>query len=195
MSALTIREKIKFLDEAFKEASLNLNSANGGPFGAVIVDLRKKEIIGRGHNTVIFDKDPTCHAEINAIRNACKNINNHILFNTAIFTTCYPCPMCMSAIFWARISDIYYSGSSSDAARIGFDDEIIYDYISRVANPLKFHKDLLNKNLDSVDKIYREYYDEEDLNLNVKREIIHLIPDMNNELFDQWINKKDVVIY
>ena len=190
MSRLTIREKIKFLEEAFEEASSNLFSNNGGPFGAVIVDLNKKEIIGRGHNEVVKNNDPTCHAEIMAIRDACKNINNYVLDNTALFTTCYPCPMCMSAIFWARINEIYYSGSTENAAQIGFDDKKIYDYISRIANPLEKHKNILNNELKSFNVIYNEY----DSNNSIK-EFKQLLPDMNNELFNEWKKKENKVIY
>jgi tRNA(Arg) A34 adenosine deaminase TadA len=101
----------------------------GGPFGAVIV--KDNKIIGEGRNSVIDSQDPTAHAEIVAIRNACKSIASHDLSGAVIFTSCEPCPMCLSAIWWARIEKIYYGNSRSDAAKIGFDDEIIYEEITR----------------------------------------------------------------
>ena len=109
-------------------ATNNVTSGNGGPFGAVIT--REGVVIGEGTNQVTSSGDPTAHAEILAIRAACKNIGNHILDGCIIYTSCEPCPMCLSAIYWARIKFIYFGNRKSDAAAIGFDDAHIYQQIS-----------------------------------------------------------------
>ena len=106
----------------------NIEKNIGGPFGAVIV--KDGNIIGTGGNMVTSTNDPTAHAEIVAIRNACKNLGSFSLNGAEIYTSCEPCPMCLSAIYWARISKIYYANSRIDAAKIGFDDSYIYDQIS-----------------------------------------------------------------
>lgn len=105
----------------------NLETNAGGPFGACVV--KDGKIIGKGSNNVIKNNDPTAHAEILAIREACKNINSHDLSNCELYTTCYPCPMCLSAIIWANIKKVYYGNSKEDAADIGFRDDYIYSYI------------------------------------------------------------------
>lgn len=99
----------------------------GGPFGAVIV--REGEVIGSGANTVTPDHDPTAHAEMNAIRAACRASGDFDLGGCAIYTSCEPCPMCLSAIYWAGIDRIYYANNRDDAASAGFDDAMIYDQI------------------------------------------------------------------
>ena len=101
---------------------------HGGPFGAVVV--REGVIIGEGWNRVLSTNDPTAHGEICAIRDACSRIGSHILANCEIFTTGQPCPMCLGAIHWARISRIYYGFSIADAATIGFDDTEFFKQIS-----------------------------------------------------------------
>lgn len=117
-----------FMNEAISISNKNLEINEGGPFGAVIV--KDGEIIGRGNNRVTSSNDPTAHAEIVAIRDACKNIGNFSLDGCDIYTSCEPCPMCLSAIYWARIKNIYYSNTRKDAADIGFDDSYIYDQIA-----------------------------------------------------------------
>lgn len=102
----------------------------GGPFGAVIVDLNDN-VIGTGHNQVVPACDPTAHAEVVCIRNACKSLNTHILKGCTIYTTCEPCSMCLSAIYWARIDKVVYGNTRLDAKRIGFDDSYIYDEVSK----------------------------------------------------------------
>lgn len=96
----------------------------GGPFGAVIV--RDGEIVAEGSNGVTILNDPTAHAEVSAIRQACKKLNSFDLTGCEIYTSCEPCPMCLGAIYWARIDKIYYANDRKDAANIGFDDELIY---------------------------------------------------------------------
>ena len=129
MTGKFIKREIDFMAKAAEIARENVNSGRGGPFGAVIV--LKDEIIGYGHNKVISNNDPTAHAEIEAIRNACSKINNFNLTGCEIYSSCEPCPMCFSAILWARLSRIYYSNSRWDAARIGFDDAEIYEEVEK----------------------------------------------------------------
>ena len=101
----------------------------GGPFGAVVV--REGEIIGRGWNQVTSKNDPTAHAEVMAIRAACKKLNTFQLDDCELYASCEPCPMCLSAIYWARIRRVFYANTRRDAARIKFDDDSIYREISR----------------------------------------------------------------
>ena len=121
-----------YMEEAKKIADENLKTNDGGPFGACVV-LNGK-IIGRGSNLVIKENDPTAHAEIIAIREACKNINSYDLSECEIYTTCFPCPMCLSAIVWANIKMVYYGNTKEDANNIGFRDEQIYKFISNISN-------------------------------------------------------------
>ena len=118
-----------------KEAINLSNNSDGGPFGAIIV--KDEHIIGRGNNKVTVNNDPTAHAEIVAIRDACKNIENFSLKGATIYTSCEPCPMCLSAIYWARIDKIYYANTREDAANIGFDDKEIYEEINKKINERK----------------------------------------------------------
>ena len=120
-------DKNKFMKRAIEIAEKNITDSLGGPFGAVIV--KKGIIIGEGSNTVTSTNDPTAHAEINAIRQACQNSQSFNLSNSIIYTNCEPCPMCLSAIYWARIEKIFFANSKTDAAEIGFDDDIIYQEI------------------------------------------------------------------
>lgn len=117
-----------FMNEAIKEAIEGVNNNDGGPFGCVIV--KDGEVIGRGHNCVTSSNDPTAHAEVAAIRDACRNLNSFQLDNCIIYTTCEPCPMCLGAIYWARPKKVYYGSNQNDAAKIGFDDAFIYREIS-----------------------------------------------------------------
>lgn len=107
----------------------NMRAGAGGPFGAVIV--KNDKIIGEGWNQVTSTNDPTAHAEVVAIRNACKNLSNFDLDGAEIYTSCEPCPMCLSAIYWARLGKIYYGNTRKDAADIQFDDDFIYDEIPK----------------------------------------------------------------
>ena len=116
-----------YMKTANNLANENLKTNNGGPFGACVV--KDGEIIGKSANMVLKNNDPTAHAEIMAIRNACKRINSYDLSDCEIYTTCYPCPMCLSAIIWSNIKKVYYSNSPLEAAKIGFKDQMIYDYL------------------------------------------------------------------
>lgn len=113
-----------YMELAIKEAMKGMEQNDGGPFGCIIV--KKGEIIGRGNNKVTSTNDPTAHAEIEAIRNACKKLGSFQLNECIIYTSCEPCPMCLGAIYWARPEKVYFGSSKKDAANIGFDDDFIY---------------------------------------------------------------------
>ena len=117
-------EKI-FMREAIRLAEEGMNSDSGGPFGAVVV--KNGEIIARGFNRVTSDNDPTAHAEVIAIREACKKLGTFQLDDCEIYTSCEPCPMCLGAIYWARPRKVYYACTREDAAAANFDDQFIYD--------------------------------------------------------------------
>ena len=110
----------------------NLKTNVGGPFGACVV--KDGKIVGQGSNHVLSNNDPTAHAEIMAIRNACENLGTYDLSECQIYTSCYPCPMCLSAIIWANIKKVYYGNTKEDAANIGFRDDFIYDYINKLSD-------------------------------------------------------------
>ena len=110
----------------------NLKTNAGGPFGACIV--KDGKIIGKGSNRVLVNNDPTAHAEIIAIRDACKNINSYDLSGAELYTSCYPCPMCLSAIIWSNIKKVYYGNTKEDAANIGFRDDFIYNFIKNLTD-------------------------------------------------------------
>ena len=144
----------------------NLKTNVGGPFGACIV--KNGEIIGKGSNHVLKNNDPTAHAEIMAIRDACKNINSYDLSGCELYTSCYPCPMCLSAIIWSNIKHVYYGNSKEDAANIGFRDDFIYNYISQLTEG--------NENSDIL-------------------ELKEMDRDETIKTFNSFVNKKDKTIY
>jgi tRNA(Arg) A34 adenosine deaminase TadA len=114
-----------FMQAAIQLAFDGMRSGQGGPFGAVIV--KNGEIIGRGNNKVALTLDPTAHAEVVAIRDACKNLGHFQLDDCVLYTSCEPCPMCLGAIYWARPKAFYFACTKADAAAIDFDDKFIYD--------------------------------------------------------------------
>ena len=118
----------EFMNIAKKEALNGMLLNEGGPFGAVILD-KNKNIISIGNNKVLKNNDPTAHAEIVAIRRACEKLNTYNLSDYILYTSCEPCPMCLSAIIWANIKEVYYACSRQDAANIGFRDDAIYEYL------------------------------------------------------------------
>lgn len=128
-----MRFEAAFVDEmmelAYDEAKRGSAAGDGGPFGAVVVSA-EGEVLAAGHNRVLVDHDPTAHAEVVAIRAACKRLGSHDLAGCVIFSSCEPCPMCLSAIIWANIADLYFGGTRVDAAEIGFRDQAIYDYLA-----------------------------------------------------------------
>jgi guanine deaminase len=119
----------KFMRSAIRLSIEMMRGGKGGPFGAIVV--KGDAIVGRGCNRVTSTNDPTAHAEIVAIREACKRLKTFCLDECELYTSCEPCPMCLSAIYWARIKRVYYANTRKDAARIQFDDEFIYTEVSR----------------------------------------------------------------
>ncbi|PTT00998.1 tRNA-specific adenosine deaminase [Pedobacter sp. HMWF019] len=119
----------KFMRLAIELSEKNVLESLGGPFGAVIV--KNGEIIAQSGNKVTSSNDPTAHAEVSAIRLACTALNTFDLSGCVVYTSCEPCPMCLSAIYWARISIIYYANTKTDAGNIGFDDKFIYDELEK----------------------------------------------------------------
>ncbi len=117
----------QFILEAIRLSAHGMINNEGGPFGCVIV--RNNVIVGRGNNKVISTNDPTAHAEIIAIRNACQHLGTFQLDGCQLFTSCEPCPMCLGAIYWARPEKVFYACTRADAAQIGFDDQFIYEEI------------------------------------------------------------------
>ncbi|MFI5132862.1 MAG: nucleoside deaminase [Chitinophagales bacterium] len=124
---LTEREK-RFLERAIELSGLGMQSGSGGPFGCVVV--MGNEIIGEGCNEVTSANDPTAHAEVVAIRSACKKLGTYQLTDCEIYTSCEPCPMCLGAIYWARPKRVIYANTRQDAAAIEFDDDFIYKEIN-----------------------------------------------------------------
>jgi tRNA(Arg) A34 adenosine deaminase TadA len=118
-----------FMREAIQQAVENVRSGRGGPFGAIVV--RDGRIIASGTNLVTAANDPTAHAEVNAIREACRALGTFQLAGCEIYTSCEPCPMCLGAIYWARPDRVYFAATASDAAEAGFDDSFIYEELKR----------------------------------------------------------------
>lgn len=118
----------KYMKIAKENADNGIENKEGGPFGAVITD-KKGNIIANGNNKVLKNNDPTAHAEVVAIREACKKLNTYDLSDYILYTSCEPCPMCLSAMIWANIKEAYYGCTKEDAGEIGFRDDIIYDYL------------------------------------------------------------------
>src|SRR5215469_8106514 len=125
----------RFMARAINLAMENVRSGKGGPFAAVVV--KESNILGEGTNVVTSTNDPTAHAEIVAIRAACKKLRSFELTNCEIYANCEPCPMCLGAIYWARPARIYFAARSADAAKIGFDDAFIYRQLKKAAKARK----------------------------------------------------------
>lgn len=143
----------------------NLKTNVGGPFGACVV--KDDKIIGKGSNHVISNNDPTAHAEITAIREACKKINSYDLSGCELYTSCYPCPMCLSAIIWSNIKKVYYGNTREDAKMIGFRDDDIYNYIKRNEESRKTNELIELKNIDREETIksFEDFMKKEDKNM------------------------------
>ncbi len=147
-----------FMSEAVKLARKGMNNNEGGPFGAVVV--KNGEIIARGNNKVASTNDPTAHAEIIAIREACKKLKSFQLEGCEIYTSCEPCPMCMGAIYWARPKIVYYACDKQDAAEVNFDDQFIYDEIETSPEMRKIPFIQLDKK--DAKKVFEEWNAKED---------------------------------
>ena len=148
----------KYMKLANDLATSNLLTNDGGPFGAVIV--KNNKIIGKGKNQVLKKNDPTAHAEIMAIRNACQNLKTHDLSGCVLYTTCYPCPMCISAIIWSNIITVYFGNTKKDAADIGFRDDFIYEYLDNQEgnNYLKLEQIDYDKTINA----FKQFKDKDD---------------------------------
>ncbi len=150
----------KYMKIAKELSDENLRTNAGGPFGACIV--KDGKVIGKGSNHVLAHNDPTAHAEIMAIREACKKIKSYDLSGAELYTSCYPCPMCLSAIIWSNIKKVYYGNTKKDAAKIGFRDDAIYDFIknskrvSGNSNVLKLECIDREETLKSFDKLLKK---------------------------------------
>lgn len=149
----------EYMKIAKELADTNIIDNEGGPFGAVIV--KDGEIVGRGDNHVLINHDPTAHAEIQAIRDASSKLNTHDLTGCVLYTTCYPCPMCLSAIIWANIKEVYYGNTAQDAANIGFRDDFIYDYIKNGCTDESTLK-LLNIDREYTIESFEKYNNKDD---------------------------------
>lgn len=147
--------KDEFMKEAINISKEKMLAGEGGPFGAVIV--KDGKVIARGWNKVTSSNDPTAHAEVVAIREACKELEDFNLEGCTIYTSCEPCPMCLASIYWARVDEIYYANTRDDAAAIQFDDEFLY---REIATPIKDRKiptkQLLREEANEVFKMWEE---------------------------------------
>ena len=124
-----------FMREAIRLSLEKMQAGFGGPFGAVVV--KDGHIIARGFNQVTSTNDPTCHAEVDAIRKACQALGSHQLDGCDLYTSCEPCPMCLGAIYWARPARVFYANTKADAAAIGFDDQFIYEEMAKALTDRK----------------------------------------------------------
>ena len=123
-----MNDDIKFLERAIELATLKSDDGGYGPFGAVVV--LEGRVVGEGYNQVVAKHDPTAHAEVVAIRNACDKLETHDLSKSVLYASCEPCPMCLSATYWARIGRVVYAASREDAAEAGFDDAFLYKEVA-----------------------------------------------------------------
>lgn len=146
----------KYMKIAKENAENGIKNKDGGPFGAVILD-KDGNIIANGNNKVLKTNDPTAHAEVVSIREACKKLNTYDLSDCTLYTSCEPCPMCLSAIIWANIKDVYYGCTKEDAGNIGFRDDVIYDYLKGKNRDL-IHLNCLDR--EECIKVFEKYQEE-----------------------------------
>ena len=147
----------EYFDKAIELAELGVKNLEGGPFGAVIV--KDGKIVGYGNNKVLKEKDPTAHAEVMAIRDACKKLNTHDLKGCVIYTTSEPCPMCLSAIIWSNIKEIYFATDRKEVAKIGFRDDMIYNYLeNKEKDILEIHQVENKKCYELLENYNNELY-------------------------------------
>lgn len=144
----------KYMELAKEMAENGHRHGEGGPFGAVIIDKNGK-IISKGNNKVLINNDPTAHAEVTVIREACKKLGTYDLSDYILYTSCEPCPMCLSAIIWANIKEVYYGCTKKDAANIGFRDDAIYEYLKGKNNELIKLEQVDRENCISVFEEYK----------------------------------------
>lgn len=154
----TIIMQKKFMNKATELARKGFKQNLGGPFGCVIV--KNGTIIAEGNNRVLADNDPTAHAEVIAIRNACKALKHFQLTDCDIYTTCEPCPMCLGAIYWARPARIFYAATRDDAAQAGFDDDFIYKELD--LPPSERNIPMIAMNHNEAVQLFSEWISKED---------------------------------
>lgn len=147
-----------FMLKAIELAREGMRSNTGGPFGCIVV--KDGVIVGKGSNKVTSSNDPTAHAEVVAIRDACRNLNTFQLEGCEIYTTCEPCPMCMGAIYWARPGKVFFAGNRFDAAHAGFDDSMIYEELNKEFDKRKIP--VLNLAREEALKLFQEWIDKPD---------------------------------
>ena len=145
----------EYMEIAKECAEHGVNAGEGGPFGAVITD-KEGNIIAKGNNRVLANNDPTAHAEVTVIREACKKLGNYDLSGYVLYTSCEPCPMCLSAIIWANIKDVYYGCTREDAGSIGFRDDAIYEYLEGKKKNLICLKQINREECISLFEEYRK---------------------------------------
>ena len=150
----------KFMFEANERAKINLLTNAGGPFGAVVV--KDDKVVGSGSNLVLSQHDPTAHAEIVAIREACHTLNTHDLSGCELYTSCYPCPMCLSAIIWSNIKTVYYGNTKEDAEAVGFRDDFIYDYFKTLPEGDDQVLSLISLDRDETVKTFIDHINKDD---------------------------------
>ena len=148
----------KFMQEAIALSKKGIDNNHGGPFGCVIV--KDDVIVGRGNNKVTSTNDPTAHAEVVAIRDACKYLDTFQLDGCEVYTSCEPCPMCLGAIYWARPKVIYFANNRQDAANIGFDDSMIYDEMTAKIEDRRIP--ILSLGREEALKVFKEWANKED---------------------------------
>ncbi|MCQ2495554.1 MAG: nucleoside deaminase [Lachnospiraceae bacterium] len=144
-------QEINYMEVALTEAYEGINNGHGGPFGSVVV--KDGEIVGRGHNRVLLKKDPTCHGEMEAIRDACQKLGSHDLSGCVLYTTAEPCPMCLGAILWSNIATVYYGCNVDDTDKIGFRDDIFYRYLNGESDILE----LKEADREMCLKLFKDY--------------------------------------
>ena len=148
----------KFMSEAITLSQNGVRNNEGGPFGCIVV--KGESIVGRGNNKVTSSNDPTAHAEVVAIRDACKNLDTFQLEGCEIYTSCEPCPMCLGAIYWARPKMVYFANNRQDAASIGFDDSMIYEELGIDLDKRKIP--IINLGREEALKIFVEWQNKKD---------------------------------
>ena len=154
----TINDHAGFMDQAIDMAFKGVLTNEGGPFGCIIV--KDGQIIGKGNNKVTSTNDPTAHAEVMAIREACKTLNSFQLDDCVVYTSCEPCPMCLGAIYWARPKKVYYGCNKTDAAKIGFDDNFIYKELDLKPGNRSIPFEQINK--ETAMRAFQAWEDKED---------------------------------
>lgn len=153
---ITQRDR-EFINRAIQLSEQGMDANDGGPFGAIVV--RDNKVIAEGVNKVTSSNDPTAHAEVVAIREACEKLQTFQLEDCVIYTSCEPCPMCLGAIYWARPKAVFYACTKEDAAKIGFDDDFIYDEIDKRIEErnIKF----INLNREEGNEVFRKWEEKE----------------------------------